>query len=79
MARQKSEKVVIAFPATTQAMMMEQFCREQGLAGRLIPVPRQISAGCGMAWSAPVGCRRELEQLIKAKEIEVEGLYELLL
>ena len=79
MARQKAEKVVIAFPTTTQAMMMEQFCREQGLAGRLIPVPRQISAGCGMAWSAPVECRLELELLIAAKEIEVEGLYELLL
>lgn len=79
MARQKTEKVVIAFPTTTQAMMMEQFCREQGLAGRLIPVPRQISAGCGMAWSAPVECRAKLEQLIEAKEIEVEGLYELFL
>lgn len=79
MARTKTKKVVIAFPTTTQAMMMEQLCREQGLEGRLIPVPRQISAGCGMAWSAPAMCRRELEQLIEAKEIEVEGLYELLL
>ncbi len=79
MARQKTKKVVIAFPTTTQAILMEQFCREQGLAGRLIPVPRQISAGCGMAWSAPAECRSELEQLIEAKEIEVEGLYELVL
>lgn len=79
MARIKTMKVVIAFPTTTQAILMEQCSREQGWAGRLIPVPRQISAGCGMAWCAPVENRGELEQLIKAKEIEVEGLYELLL
>lgn len=79
MARQKTKKVVIAFPTTTQAILMEQYSKEQGLAGRLIPVPRQISAGCGMAWCAPAENRKELEQLIEAKEIEVEGLYELLL
>ena len=31
----------------------ESFCLEQGLPGRIIPVPREITAGCGLAWRAP--------------------------
>ena len=28
-----------------------QVCRKEDVPGRLIPVPRQISAGCGLSWS----------------------------
>jgi hypothetical protein len=31
-------------------MAMEQFCAAQSVGGRLIPVPRELSAGCGLAW-----------------------------
>lgn len=79
MARVKTERVIITFHTTTQAIYMEQCCREAGAAGRLIPVPRQISAGCGMAWSAPLENRKELEELCREKEIETEAAYELLL
>lgn len=79
MARVKAEKVVFTFHTTTQAMYMEACCKEEGGPGRLIPVPRQISAGCGMAWSAPSSERFLLEQLVKKHKIEVEGVYELLL
>lgn len=79
MARAKTMKVVFTFPTTTQAMKMEQCMKESGAPGRLIPVPRQISSGCGMAWSAPVEDRLKLEALAGEKGIEVEGLYELLL
>lgn len=50
MAREKTLKAVYTFHTTTEAMKMEQCAREHGIPGRLIPVPRQISAGCGMAW-----------------------------
>ena len=79
MGRVKTEKVVFTFHTTTQAMEMELCCREEGAGGRLIPVPRQISAGCGMAWCAPGPARPGLEQLIREREIEVEGVYELFL
>lgn len=41
---------MIAFDATTQAMAAETYCMEHALPGRLIPVPREITAGCGLAW-----------------------------
>ena len=42
----------MTFPTTTAAMAMEKACVCCGAPGRLIPVPREITAGCGMAWAA---------------------------
>lgn len=79
MPREKTMKVVFAFPTTTMAMKMEAAAKAKTAPGRLIPVPRQISAGCGMAWCAPVADRAFLEQLIDAEHIVIEGCYELLM
>ena len=79
MAREKTEKVVFTFHTTTMAMRMEQCAKDAGSPGRLIPVPRQISAGCGMAWSAPAAERSGLESLIQENGIETEGIHNLFL
>ncbi|MGL5514867.1 MAG: DUF3343 domain-containing protein [Sporomusa sp.] len=50
MDRTKQPKLVITFPTTTAAMAMESSC--QAGQGRLIPIPREISGGCGLAWCA---------------------------
>ena len=79
MPRDKTMKVVFAFPTTTMAMKMEAAAKAKEAPGRLIPVPRQIIAGCGMAWYAPVADSVSLEQLIATEQIVTEGCYELLL
>lgn len=48
----KKPALIITFATTTQAMAMEKFCFQQNLPGRLIPVPREITAGCGLSWKA---------------------------
>ena len=48
----KKPTLIITFATTTQAMAMEKFCSQQNLPGRLIPVPREITAGCGLSWKA---------------------------
>ena len=45
--RQRKETWILTFAGTTQAMQMEQYARAHGLPGRMIPVPREITAGCG--------------------------------
>lgn len=75
--RIKTFKVLITFPSTAQALHMEQCCREKGAVGRLIPVPREISAGCGMAWAAGTGEKEKLQALISEAGIEVEAIYEM--
>ena len=51
--RKKEKRLITAFYTTHDAMAFEEFCHEHGVPGRLIPLPREISAGCGLAWSAP--------------------------
>lgn len=52
MARQKKPALILSFEKTTDAMAAEKYCMENGLPGRLIPVPREITAGCGLSWKA---------------------------
>lgn len=77
--REKQERFVVTFATTTGAMAMERACRAANLPGRLIPVPRSITAGCGMCWSAPPDARQELEALVIREKLDVDGLYAVLL
>lgn len=77
--RVRSLKLIVTFHTTTAAMAMELACDQAGLPGRLIPVPRKITAGCGMAWSAPPEAKGELEAFVQANNITTAGWYELIL
>lgn len=77
--RQKELKAIITFQSTTSAMAMEKFCKEKGLSGRLIPVPRSITAGCGLAWSLNPQERHELENRMNENHISYDKIYELMI
>lgn len=74
--RKKELKLVITFHTTADAMAMEKACKENGAPGRLIPVPREISAGCGLSWCADPACRGELLKLMSLVGVEKEALHE---
>lgn len=74
----KENKLVITFYTTTEAMAMEQACKEVMAPGRLIPVPRSISAGCGLAWCAKVEDEMELRALMEARHITPQQIQECL-
>ena len=67
--RQKKPTLIITFATTTQAMAMEKFCMENGLPGRIIPVPREITAGCGLSWKA-----KPEEQLLLTEKLTEAGM-----
>ena len=50
--REKAMRLIVTFHTTSAAMAMEKYCKEENLPGRLIPVPREITSGCGMSWMA---------------------------
>lgn len=77
--REKKQYLVIAFHTTAAAMAMERLCREKDLPGRLIPVPREITADCGMAWRAQPEDQPLLEELSRAEGLETEGFYQVLI
>ena len=48
--RVKRSYIVLSFRTTLEAMEWEKQCNARQVPGRLIPLPREISAGCGLAW-----------------------------
>ena len=77
--REKKLWLVITFHTTAAAIAMEKLCRAKGLPGRLIPVPRELTADCGMSWRAEVQDRAALAALTEAEGLEVDGFYELMI
>ena len=77
--RQKEEKCVVTFRTTAAAMEMERACKAEGVPGRLIPVPRTITAGCGMCWAAPREAREAVEDLVVKEHLDVDGIYAIIL
>lgn len=73
--RERSEKCVVTFRTTAGAMAMEAACKAEDLPGRLIPVPRSITAGCGLCWAAPPERREALEELVMRRHLDVDGIY----
>ena len=74
--RKKELKLVVTFHTTADAMAMEKACKEQGTPGRLIPVPRTISAGCGLAWCADLSDREAVKLVMQNVGIEEEDMHE---
>ena len=60
MTRQKKPALVVTFDTTSQAMAAEALFQDAGLPGRMIPIPSQITAGCGLAWKAEPGQKQAL-------------------
>ncbi len=74
----KENRLVITFHTTTDAMAMENVCKTENVAGRLIPVPRIITAGCGLAWSAPPSEEENLCKLMAEKGIRFQAIQQCL-
>lgn len=74
MPRVRKPALVVTFPTTAAAMACEQLCGEQGLPGRMIPVPGEISAGCGLAWKAAPQDRDVLASALDVAGVAVEGM-----
>ncbi len=79
MMRKKEMRVIISFHTTTDAMAMEKYCHINYIGGRLIPTPRQITADCGMSWSAPLADRAVIIEALNKAGIESSSIDELLL
>ena len=73
--RVKTEKLIITFSTTVNAMEMEQLCRDHHAPGRLIPVPREITAGCGLAWCAEKEEKERLLSLCRTAGLSPEAVH----
>lgn len=77
--RQKELQCVVTFKTTTEAIAFEGTAKKVGLSGRLIPLPKAISAGCGLAWREdPLG-RALLEELLSEHYPGYYSIHELVI
>lgn len=77
--REKQVRIIVTFNTTTGAMAMEKACRAENIPGRLIPVPRQISAGCGLSWLCNKEDREKIQSLIDNNNLEYNNIHEILM
>ena len=74
--RQKEWKLIITFHTTSDAIAFEKACKETGRSGRMIPVPRELSAGCGLAWCVPAEERGALLDALESGGLAYEAVHE---
>jgi hypothetical protein len=60
-------------------MTMEKQCNANGIPGRLIPVPREITAGCGLAWRMDPEDYQQYGEQMQALGISFERSVQLML
>ena len=75
--RKKTKQLVITFSTTTAAMAMEKRAQEMGIFGRLIPLPSEISAGCGLSWKTKPEEKEKMLVFQEEEKLKWEALYEL--
>ena len=75
--RKKTKQLVITFSTTTAAMAMEKRAQEMGIFGRLIPLPSEISAGCGLFWKTKSEEKEKMLVFLEEEKLKWEAMYEL--
>lgn len=72
----RPQVAVFTFGTITEALAFEKLCKDEGLEGRIVPLPDSISAGCGYAWQAPLHVRGQLEQRAADAGCAYEAVFE---
>jgi hypothetical protein len=75
----KTLKTVISFYTTADAMETEAVFKSAGIKGRFIPVPRVMSAGCGIAWAMSIEDYKNIPNDVKRDLPEAEQIKEILI
>ena len=77
--REKQLRLIVTFNTTTGAMAMEKACKKENVPGRLIPVPRQISAGCGLSWLCNKEDKETIESIINNNNLDFANIHEIMM
>lgn len=62
--------LIVAFPSTHDAIKAETVAKRAGLSVRVIPLPPEVSAGCGLALRSPLEEEAALRELLDREEVK---------
>ena len=71
--------LVVSFNKTIDAMAVEDYCIKNNVAGRLIPLPKEISAGCGLAWKCDVQEKENITKVLQNLSIKYDKMSEIVI
>lgn len=72
----KDNYIITTFYSTHLALKFENLLKENNLSVKIIPVPRQISASCGLAGRALSKDYETIINLIEETSFDIEEIYE---
>lgn len=67
---------IFTFYSTHFALKLEESCKKENIPGKLIPVPRSISASCGTAFRGEVEDKEKIGQIAEKDGVEIEMVVE---
>jgi hypothetical protein len=68
---------VISFPSSHYAFQAEKACQDANLPVMLIPLPREISADCGVALLISPKLQEQAEALLSQAGVTLAGTYQI--
>ena len=66
---------VISFESTHMAIKSEKLLLEKQMEIRIIPVPREITASCGLALRVDLDKFERVKKILEKNSIEISGCY----
>lgn len=76
---EKKISLIISFKKTIDAMAVEEYCLKNKINGRLIPLPKEISAGCGLAFKCQIEQKEEMNSVFSTLKIEYDKMVEMMI
>ena len=70
------DRIVITFPNETQVLRFESILKKNKIKCKLIPIPREISSGCGIAIQTDADEKNKINELISINNISINGIHE---
>lgn len=71
---EKTVHIVVTFQHVMDAMAFEKKAVELDLKGRIIPLPGEIGAGCGLCFAVKKGQEEKMDFMLA--EMEYEGVFD---
>lgn len=71
------KKLYITFYTSAEAMATKKLSERENINGRLVPVPRVLSAGCGISFETVPSLKDEILKLLEKEDIEWEECKEI--
>ncbi len=70
----RTPKLYVTFHTTDEAMAAERVCRDAGIPGRLVPVPRALTSDCGISFRTEPAYQDRLAALLPESKVHFDRL-----